>query len=152
VLLFPVSIEPAPPAEMQAKADYAINSIEEAIVRQLPLVDFPVTHKFAPGMYVREIFMPAGSVLTSRIHKFEHPFVISKGVISVWSLNEGTVCYRAPHTGITLPGTRRVLLAHEDTIWTTFHLNPDNITDPDALVAILTQEHENPMLGGEETV
>ena len=133
---------------MQAKADYAINSIEEAIVRQLPPVDFPVQHKFPPGMYVREIFMPAGSVLTSRIHKFEHPFVVSKGVISVWSLNEGTVCYHAPHTGITLPGTRRVLLAHEDTIWTTFHLNPDNITDPDVLVAHLTQEHENPMLDG----
>jgi hypothetical protein len=37
-------------------------------------------------------------------------------------------------------------LAHEDTIWTTFHLNPDNLTDPDALVAMLTQDHENKLL------
>jgi hypothetical protein len=138
----------ARPPSLEAKANYVVDSIEEAIVRRLALVEFEVTHRFAPGLYIREIFLPAGSVLTSRIHKYEHPFVISKGVISVWSANEGTVFYRAPHTGITLPGTRRVLLAHEDTIWTTFHLNPDEERNPDAIVARVTQDHENALLEG----
>jgi hypothetical protein len=90
--------------------------------------------------------MPAGAVLTSRTHKYEHPFVISKGVVSVWSVEEGSVTYRAPHTGITKPGTRRVLVIHEDTIWTTFHVNEDDAQDPDELVYELTEAHENPRM------
>jgi hypothetical protein len=72
-------------------------------------------------MYIREIFMPAGSLITSKIHKTEHPYIISYGKTAVsidgneW--NEIT----APYTGITVPGTRRVLYIIEDCIWTTFH-------------------------------
>jgi hypothetical protein len=142
----PVPVVCAADSIAVAEANFVIDDIERAISQTGRTIEFPLIHRFTPGLYIREIFMPAGSVLTSRIHKFEHPFVISQGVISVWSLNEGTVRYKAPHTGITLPGTRRVLLAHEDTIWTTFHLNPDNLTDPDALVAMLTQDHENKLL------
>jgi hypothetical protein len=112
----------------------------------LVLVDLPVTHRFTPGLYIREIFMPAGVVLTSRTHKYEHPFVISKGVVSVWSLQEGAITYRAPHTGITQPGTRRVLLVHEDTVWTTFHTNDDEECDPDDIVYRVTESHDNPRM------
>lgn len=82
---------------------------------------FPTTHRFTPGMYIREIFMPAGSLLTSEIHLTEHPFVISYGQITVWNPHTGTELFQAPHTGITLPGTRRILFCHTDVIWTTFH-------------------------------
>jgi hypothetical protein len=131
------------PEEFEATADELVDQIEESIAKKLVLVDLPVSHQFTPGIYIREIFMPAGVVLTSRTHKYEHPFVISKGVVSVWSLQEGAVTYRAPHTGVTKPGTRRVLLVHEDTIWTTFHVNEDDIEDPDEIVARVTEPHHN---------
>lgn len=123
-----------------------IDGIEEAIARELSLVELPVVNRFTPKLYIREIFMPAGTVLTSRTHKFEHPFVISKGKVSVWTPKEGTVTYEAPHTGITLPGTRRVLFIHEDTVWTTFHVNEEEIQDPDDLVHQLTEPHDNPRM------
>lgn len=86
----------------------------------------PLTHRFTPGMYIREIFMPAGSVVVSKIHKTTHPFVISQGVVSVYDQSKGTSeTLSAPHTGITGPGTQRLLYIHEDTIWTTFHVTDE---------------------------
>jgi len=95
--------------------------------------ELPIRHLFTPGLYVREIFMPAGTLLTSRIHLLEHPFVISMGKVSVWDDENGVVTLEAPHTGITAPGTRRVFYIHTDTILSTFHVNPDNQTNPDKI-------------------
>lgn len=81
----------------------------------------PVTHRFTPGMYIREIFMPAGVVLTSKIHRTEHPFVVLTGVADVFTDDLGAVRISAPCIGITKPGTRRVLHIIEDCRWATFH-------------------------------
>ena len=93
-------------------------------------------HRFTPGMYVRQIFIPARTILTSRIHLTEHPFVISKGDISVWTKETGTQRLKAPYSGITKPGTRRLLFAHDDTIWTTFHATDE--TDVEKIENIIT--------------
>lgn len=97
----------------------------------LPQVEMPVKHTFTPGLYTRQILMPAGTLLTSRIHLFEHPFVIAAGCVSVWGDETGWKTYRAPYLGITLPATRRVLYIHEDTTWLTFHVTTE--TDPDKI-------------------
>lgn len=113
-------------------ADDLVDDIERAIYERggvLNCEQFPVVHRFLPGMYIREIHMPEGAVLTSKIHKTEHPFVLTKGVVSVWSSNEGSVVYKAPHFGVTKPGTRRVLLVHEDAIWITFHAGTDETVE-----------------------
>lgn len=115
-----------------------INRFERAAA-ELPQVQMPLNHIFTPGAYCRSIFMPAGTLLTSRIHLTEHPFVISKGVVSVWSNDHGWQTLMASHIGVTKAGTRRVLYIHEDTIWTTFHVTDE--TDPDRAVASLTYDH-----------
>jgi hypothetical protein len=126
----------------------SIDQIEEAIVDNFELVECPLRHFYPEGMYVREITMPAGSIITSKIHKYESPFTISKGRVSVYTDGEGVVELCAPYTGITKPGTRRVLYIHEDTLWTTYHVNPEGLDDPAALVEYLTIPHENPLLLG----
>lgn len=103
-------------------------------------VELPLKHRFTPGLYVREIFMPAGTIVVSRIHKTQHPFVISKGECEVWSPGVGWTPLKAPHTGITLPGTQRLLLIHEDTIWTTFHPGTwTDDTDPQEIVEMVSR-------------
>jgi len=104
----------------------------QAAMMQFDEAEFPLTHRFTPGLYSRQILMPAGSLVASRIHKTEHPYVISKGDISVWTREDGLVRLKAPHTGITRPGTRRILFAHEDTVWTTFHATGE--TDPETII------------------
>jgi hypothetical protein len=87
---------------------------------------FPLKHTFVDGAYVREITMPKGALLTSKIHKIKHPYFILKGEVSVLTEN-GIKRLKAPYSGITEAGTKRVLYIHEDTVWTTVHIT--NETD-----------------------
>ena len=115
-----------------------VNEIDR-VLSELPQIMFPLVHRYTPGLYIREILMPKDSLLTSRIHILEHPFVISKGSCSVWSDEKGWERLTAPYTGITKPGTRRVLYIHEDTIWTTFHVTDK--TDPAEIIKDVTYDH-----------
>ena len=56
-----------------------IDELEAAMVENLDLIKCPSVHRFTQGLYIRETFMPAGTLLTSKIHKTEHPYTISKG-------------------------------------------------------------------------
>jgi hypothetical protein len=123
----------------------SVDEIEAAISTCNP-VECPVVHRFTPGMYIREIFMPAGTSVVSEIHMTEHPYVVSKGSVKVWTEHEGTVLIEAPFTGITKPGTRRVLSTITDTIWTTFHSNPDDGTNVDAIKNRIIEPHINPLI------
>lgn len=103
----------------------------EQLMAEMPPIDCPLVHRFTPGLYIREIFMPAGALITSKIHRTTHPFVISKGRAKVWTQETGWVELTAPHGGITQPGTRRLLYIVEDTVWTTVHRT--DLTDIDAI-------------------
>jgi hypothetical protein len=105
----------------------------------------PVTHRFTPGLYIREIHIPAGTLLTSMEHKTEHPFVVSSGIIAVISATEGKQIYQAPFTGITKPNTRRALYAYTDTVWTTFHVTDE--TDVEKIADQILEPHNNKLLG-----
>jgi len=56
-----------------------VDEIELAIANQ-GKVELPVRHHFAPGLYMREIFMQKGAFLTSKIHATEHFYFMSHGV------------------------------------------------------------------------
>lgn len=134
-----------PAGEMQAVKDAVacpeINALEGELA-ELPQRHLSLNHLFTPGLYVREIFIPKGTLCTSKIHRTEHPFVISRGEISVWTPESGVVHYAAPFTGVTKPGTRRVLFAREDTIWSTFH--PTTETDLKRIEEQIIEPHELP--------
>lgn len=105
--------------------DETIDALEARALAELQPIECPLQHHFTPGLYVRTIFMPKGSLVTSKIHKTEHPFVVHSGSCSVlvedeeenWRVEH----IEAPYMGTTKPGTRRALLMHEDTVWSTFH-------------------------------
>jgi hypothetical protein len=104
----------------------------EFVLSKLPQAVMPLVHMFTDGLYVRQIEIPAGTLLTSMEHTTEHPFVILSGVIDVISCFE-KIQYTGPCVGITKPGTKRVLFAHSDTVWLTFHPNPENTQDPEEI-------------------
>ncbi len=88
--------------------------------------DFPVEHIFAPGLYARQMTIPAGGVIVGKIHRHAHVNTISKG--RVWVVTEfGKDELVAPVTFVSQPGTKRVVVAQEETIWTTYH--PTEETD-----------------------
>lgn len=131
------------------KKELSVNEIidhAECIIATGEPVEMPLTHRFADGMYIREIFMPAGTILTSKIHKTNHPFVVSKGKCIVYDGNK-LETINAPYTGITEPNTRRLLYIEEDTIWTTFHITDK--TDVDEIEKEIIMERDNKMLDKE---
>lgn len=101
--------------------DNMLDELELSMLEKCEPVHCLTTHKFTDGMYIREIFMPAGSLITSKIHKTEHPYIVSYGKVAVSIDAQEWDEITAPYTGITKPGTRRVLYIIEDCIWTTFH-------------------------------
>jgi hypothetical protein len=117
--------------------------IFEAELACFPQVHVPVVHRFTDGMYIREVHVPKGVIFTSRTHKTQHPFVISAGVATILNEKGERVIVKAPFTGITEPGTRRIFVVHMDMVLTTFHRT--DITDPDAWVDEHT-EMENRLL------
>ncbi len=136
----------APPIPIPAAADLhrLIDDLELTMLgHPEALVELPLTHRFTDGLYIREIFMAAGTMATSRIHKTQHPYVVLRGCADVFIPETGVVeRITAPHIGITQPGTRRVLIMHKDTVWATFHPNPDNLTDLGELEARLIERRE----------
>lgn len=150
------------PIEIITANDF-IDAVEYAMVNEMVesgefvLIQAPLHHEFAGGMYIRTITMPAGSRFTTLVHKYQHPFFISKGKVIVLSENDGQQLLGTGHKGITLSGTRRVLKVLEETIWTTVH-RTDIVPEDESEEAIekaanlvideITQEYENPLLGG----
>jgi hypothetical protein len=89
----------------------------------------PLIHRFADGLYTREIFIPKGMVLTGKIHRYAHPNFLMKGEVIVVTEAGGRQHLIAPLALISPPGTKRAVYALEDTVWVTVHANPDNTQD-----------------------
>ena len=85
----------------------------------------PLKHSFADGVYVREIFIPKGMCVVGKIHKFSHPNFLLKGKITVATEGEGVEHLEAPQSIISPAGTKRVVYAHEDTVWVTVHVTKE---------------------------
>ncbi len=81
----------------------------------------PLKHTFAPGIYVREIFIPKGMTLTGKIHRHSHPNFLMKGEVIVVTEFGGKEHLKAPLSLISEAGTKRVVHAIEDTVWITIH-------------------------------
>jgi hypothetical protein len=99
-------------------------------------------HFYAPGMYAREITIPAGVVVTGRIHRHSHVNTISRGIAHVVS-EFGSFVYDATdstQTFVSEAGTKRAVFAQETVVWTTYHPTgvSEIIDDPERLVAMLT--------------
>lgn len=89
-------------------------------MRKLEQIEIPVRHYFSQGVYAREITIPAGTVLTGHIHKFEQLNILSAGEMSVLTEN-GMRRVQAPFTVVSPPGTKRIAFAHTECVWTTIH-------------------------------
>jgi hypothetical protein len=108
----------------------------EGVLRQCDQAMLKTTHHFSPGLYAREIFIPAGTVLTGAAHKTEH-LAVCVGDITVWT-DEGMVRLTGHHILPSKPGAKRVGYAHADTWFTCFHAT--ELTDLTQLEAELIED------------
>ncbi len=108
----------------------------ELAMLQEEQVEIKPTHRFSGGIYSREITIPKGTLLTGRIHKFDHFDIMLSGDITV-STDSGEV---KRLKGLNImegkAGKKRAGYAHEDTHWITFHSAEDR--DPEEMYEYLT--------------
>jgi len=90
--------------------------------------EMPLKHTFADGIYVREIFIPKGHIIVGKIHRHKHPNFLMSGKVRIFTESEGDQVLTAPLSMISPAGTKRVVVALEDTVWITVHATDK--TDP----------------------
>lgn len=101
------------------------------------------THFFAPGMYLRELTVPAGMLLVGKTHLHAHFLVVTKGRAEVIS-EFGRTVVEPGHISVSQAGVKRVVLALEDTQFITIHLNPSDTQD----LEVIEAEHIEPEVLG----
>ena len=79
----------------------SIDQLELNLLNTYPVVDMPVIHTFLKGIYTREIFMPAGTLCTSKQHNTEHPYVVLSGKVKVFIPEKGYETLEGGFSGIT---------------------------------------------------
>ncbi len=110
----------------------------EAAFLEAPQVDMPVTHRFAPGVYAREIFMPAGTFVIGHEHRTKHFNIVLTGRARVMVDNEVVREIAAPDVFVSEAGVRKVLNVLEDMRWLTVH--PTDETNIEQLEALLIRK------------
>ena len=88
------------------------------------------SHHFAPGVYVREFFLPKGMYFTSKIHETTHLLIVASGKTAIIS-DKGREIIEGPTVLTTVPGTKRAVYGIEDTTFFTVHVSDE--TDLDKL-------------------
>ncbi len=118
----------------------------EQVLEGYPQAHCPIRHHFADGMYLREMFVPAGTIATGAVHKTEHLTIV---VGHCWFTTEdGARELKGHSTLLSKPGAKRAITAVSDCILTTIHPNPTNETDPRKLCEMLTESKADELLGG----
>src|SRR5271154_4123611 len=99
--------------EEQRDYDKKVDAIEK-ICLKLPQVECSVTHKFGPGIYIREVLMPAGSLIIGHHHNESHMNIFVKGRLTM--IYEGSHKeMKAPLSYVSGPGRKKAYI-HEDSI------------------------------------
>lgn len=118
-----------------------INRLQAAMA-MLPQAVLDTKHHFADGMYARELFRPADTLIVGKVHKREHLYIVLSGEVTI--VGDG---YRervkAPRIFVSKPGTKRAVYAHEDSICLTVHRTSE--TDLDKIEAELIEEDPTAM-------
>jgi hypothetical protein len=108
---------------MESLVSVPVNDQIENLERELlnlPQVECPLKHNFAPGVYMREITMPAGSLIIGHEHLTEHFNVVltGKARVMIDGVIEDLV---APCYFISKPNVRKVLYIVEEMKFATIH-------------------------------
>ncbi len=88
----------------------------ESHLLDLPQVECPVVHHFGPGIYIREVTLPAGALAMGHAQKFDHLNIMLTGAVAMVGDDGQTKVLRAPMIFVGKPG-RKLGYVLETCIW-----------------------------------
>jgi hypothetical protein len=101
--------------ELALKELMSLDAPEQAML-QLPQAECSVVHHFGPGVCIREVFMPAGTLAIGHKQKFEHLNIMLRGKVLVTNDDGSTQVLTAPMIFTGKPG-RKIGYVMEDMVW-----------------------------------
>lgn len=116
-----------------------INELEKELMKH-DQVSCPVIHSFGPGIYIRQITIPAGSFAIGHHQNFEHMNIFLKGKVTVLDKNGATETLQAPMMFIGQPG-RKIGFIHEEVVW--LNVYSTNEKDVEKLEAYLLTKSDS---------
>ena len=111
-------------------------------LRTAPQVECIEKHHFAPGLYVKEITMPAGSIIVGKPHKTEHLCIMLQGRMKLLMKDGEVRELVAPMTFVGKPG-RKIAYIIETVVFQNVFATEE--TDIEKLENMFV---ENPLLEG----
>ena len=121
----------------------------QAEMLKLPQAELPTEHYFANGMYARKLFRPAGTLIVGKDHKHEHIYMLMFGRLQV-TTDDGVREIGPGEVIVSKPGTKRAVLALEDSCAVTVH-RTDN-TDLDAIEAEIIEPDDTALFDARNQV
>jgi quercetin dioxygenase-like cupin family protein len=116
----------------------------------MPQVELPIEHYQIDGVYARSMFIPAGTILTGKIHNFESIAILAKGRIRITNGTESYIVSEG-HIMVDKPGVKRLGYAETDVVFITVH-RTDNIeieAIEKELVSATFEEYQQQLLLGD---
>lgn len=120
------------------KPDLPIEALEAEMLA-LPQVECPITNHFGPGIYIREMFAPADTVIIGHKHKGPCMNVLVKGSMRIIGPDGVPDVIKAPMIFNTGPG-RKVAYTLEDVVFQNIWATEE--TDLNKLESLLIEKSE----------
>lgn len=125
-------------ANRQLQQAEQISQLEQHMLA-LPQAECPVVHHFGPGIYVREVTLPAGTLAIGHAQRFEHLNIMLTGAVAILKEDGTTEVLRAPMIFVGKPG-RKVGFVLETCVWQNVYAT--NERDIDKLEAMFLDKSE----------
>jgi hypothetical protein len=106
----------------------------ESHMLSLPQAECPVVHHFGPGIYAREVTLPAGTMAIGHAQRFDHLNIMLTGAVAMVGDDGQVRVLQAPMIFVGKPG-RKVGYVIETCTWQNIYPNPDEERSVDALEA-----------------
>ena len=103
-----------------ALARKSIQDLED-VISGCEQVDLPLEHYFAEGVYCRVMTIPAGVVLTGKIHATSTVNILAKGKLAVVSSDGGEKMVEAPFIYVSPPNVKKAGYAVTDCVFINVH-------------------------------
>lgn len=122
-----------------------VNALQ-ALMVQMPQADLETFHYFADGMYARVVPRLKDTLIVGKVHLREHFYIVAQGRVRVTGGDE-VVDLVAPAIVVSAPGTKRAVLALEDSVCLTVHRTDK--TDLAEIEAELIEPDDSALFGPE---
>lgn len=134
-----------PATPLQPPTREQISALQAAMAA-MPQAQVSTSHHFADGMYCRVVERAAGVLIVGKVHRREHLYICARGAVEVRS-EHGTRTLRAGDVLVSQPGTKRAVLALEDSVCMTVHRT--DCTDLAQIEAELIEPDEGALFGAD---